>query len=188
MATTLAPPVYAGRRYTFDEIRPLVETCDWRIELLDGHLLVSPPGTSWHQTLCWRLSTALGMYAVPRRLGRPFSPGYIVYPPGVEFQPDVLVTPWAVQLLPWREMTEWLLAVEVLSHTTREVDLGSKRSCYMDLGVQELWLVDPDIRRVTVVRRDAEDVHFEAPALLTWHPSRAFPPLTIDLTTLFADN
>lgn len=186
-APTRRPP-FTGRCYTVDEIEELFPE-DWslRVELLDGHLLVSPMGSSWHQKLCVRLSTALETYAIPSRLAHVFSPGCIIYPPGVEFQPDVLVTPWTPRVLPWRDMTEWWLAIEIMSPTNRCVDLGSKRSCYVELGLRELWLIDPDAMRVTVVRPGATDVHFERPATLNWQPSPAMMPLVIDLAALFAD-
>lgn len=188
MATATRRPPFTGRLYTVDEIEGLFPE-DWRlrVELLDGHLLVSPFGSSWHQKLCMRLATALEPYAVPSRLAHVFASGCIIYPPGVEFQPDVLVTPWTPRVLPWREMNEWWLAVEILSPTNRDVDLGSKRSCYLEMGVRELWLVDPDARRVTVARPDATDVHLDPPATLSWQPSPAIAPLVIDLEALFAD-
>ena len=38
--------------------------------------------------------------------------------------------------------------LEVLSGTTADVDLGPKRAVYATMGVRELWLFDPDGRRV----------------------------------------
>lgn len=189
MATTFSRPPFEGQRYTVDEIEELFPK-DWhlRVELLDGHLLVSPSGSSWHQTLCMRLARALDSYAAPIRAARVFSPGAIIIPPGIEFQPDVLATPWTPHLLPWREMTEWWLAAEVLSPTNRDVDLGSKRSCYLELGVQEVWLVDPDAPSVTVARRGATDIQLKPPASLIWQPVPAIAPLTIDLVGLFGDD
>jgi Uma2 family endonuclease len=188
MATAFSCPPFAGRRYTIDEIDQLFARSDLRVELLDGHLLVSPSPSSRHQALCERLCTTLSLYATPMRLGRVFSPGTILYQQSVEFQPDVLVTPWSRRVLPWREVTEWWLAVEVLSHSTREIDLGSKRSCYLQMGVKELWLVDPDAPRISVVRPGLADTLVEPPAMLTWQPWPPLaPPLTIDLAELFAD-
>ena len=42
--------------------------------------------------------------------------------------------------------------VEVLSSSTRRIDLGTKRLAYQDAGVPAYWLVDPDIPSVTVLR------------------------------------
>jgi Uma2 family endonuclease len=187
MATITRRPPFTGRRYTVDEVDALFATSFLRVELLDGHLLVSPSATSWHQTLGFRLAQALASYVHPLQLGRVFNPGTIVVPPGLEFQPDVLVTQWSLRIRPWREYTAWWLVVEVLSPSNRDVDFGSKRSCYLELGVRELWLVDPDAPRVTVVRPDAPDTHIEPPATLVWQPSPTIAPLVIDLGTLFAD-
>ena len=46
------------------------------------------------------------------------------------------------------------LIAEVLAPSTRANDLGVKRDLYMQSGVRELWLVDPDARTVTRVRPD----------------------------------
>ncbi len=43
------------------------------------------------------------------------------------------------------------LVVEVLSPSTRANDLGVKRELYMDSGVREVWLVDPDPHTITRV-------------------------------------
>ena len=48
------------------------------------------------------------------------------------------------------------LVVEVLSPATRANDLGVKRDLYLDSGVSELWLADPDSRAITFLRSDSE--------------------------------
>jgi len=45
----------------------------------------------------------------------------------------------------------------VLSPSTRANDEGIKREVYLDSGVRELWLVDPEVRSVTRVRPDGPD-------------------------------
>jgi Uma2 family endonuclease len=49
------------------------------------------------------------------------------------------------------------LVVEVLSESTREVDLGRKLHAYGRHGVGEYWVVDPDANTVEVFRREGED-------------------------------
>jgi Uma2 family endonuclease len=49
------------------------------------------------------------------------------------------------------------LVVEVLSPSTRANDEGIKRELYMDSGVRQLWLVDPDAHTITRVSPDAPD-------------------------------
>ena len=48
-----------------------------------------------------------------------------------------------------------LLAVEVLSPSTRHIDLGSKRLVYEAAEVPAYWLVDPEVPGLTVLELDA---------------------------------
>ena len=48
-----------------------------------------------------------------------------------------------------------LLAIEVLSPSTRRIDLGSKRLAYEAAGLPAYWLVDPDVPSLTVLELDA---------------------------------
>jgi Uma2 family endonuclease len=48
------------------------------------------------------------------------------------------------------------LAVEVLSPSTRNVDLLRKRVDYARVGVRELWLINPDEPTAFVLRPPAE--------------------------------
>ena len=49
------------------------------------------------------------------------------------------------------------LVAEVLSPATRTNDLGPKRNYYLDVGVRELWLVDPAERTLVRVRPATAD-------------------------------
>jgi Uma2 family endonuclease len=46
------------------------------------------------------------------------------------------------------------LVVEVLSEATRGRDLVVKRALYLELGVSEYWIVDPDRRSIEFCRSD----------------------------------
>lgn len=50
------------------------------------------------------------------------------------------------------------IAVEVLSPSTRGKDLGVKRARYEQLGLPELWVIDPKTVTATIWRRSAPDV------------------------------
>jgi Uma2 family endonuclease len=45
------------------------------------------------------------------------------------------------------------LVVEILSPGTRRRDKGRKRAVYDREGVREYWIVDPEVRSITVLRR-----------------------------------
>ncbi len=78
------------------------------------------------------------------------------------------------------------LVVEVLSPSTRAVDLVRKAALYARIGVPEYWTVDPDAPelRIRVLREGRyEDVAPEGGLLR----STVLPNLVIDPAALFAD-
>jgi Uma2 family endonuclease len=115
------------------------------------------------------------------------SPADIELEPESVRQPDVFVLPnaeWkriAHEGFPAREL---LLAVEVLSPSTADVDRTDKRALFQQY-VSEYWVVDVDAR--IVERWRPQDTK---PEMLTerlaWHPLGAPEPLVVDLIALFA--
>jgi len=77
------------------------------------------------------------------------------------------------------------LIVEVLSPSTASHDLDEKMHCYLQAGVQEYWIINPDSRTVKrhVLDRDSYIVQFfdETDTLA----SPAFPGLEIPLSEIF---
>lgn len=55
------------------------------------------------------------------------------------------------------------LVVEVSNESNRDVDLETKRAEYARAGIPEYWIVDPELRKVTVLALDgsAYRVHAE---------------------------
>jgi Uma2 family endonuclease len=124
-----------------------------RYELLDGTLLVTPAPNLNHQRCVGSL------YALLRN-ARQSGHTVLVAPLDVRLshitvlEPDVLVARRA-DLTPARLEGPPLLAVEVLSPSTRRIDLGSKRLAYEAAGVPAYWLVDPEVPSLTVLELDA---------------------------------
>ena len=50
------------------------------------------------------------------------------------------------------------LIVEILSPTTKKKDMSIKLAKYIEAGVREYWIVDPDNRRIIVHNREQEDI------------------------------
>ena len=120
-----------------------------RYELIDGVLLVSPAPRTPHQLMVGGLYVAL-------RASRPadmhvlLAPYDVVLADDTVLQPDLLVAPRAMftdRDLPGAP----LLAVEVLSPSTRRIDLLLKRDRLQSAGVPSYWICDPDEPSVTVL-------------------------------------
>ena len=124
-----------------------------RYELLDGTLLVTPAPSEAHQICVGSLLVLLygarqpGLQVLPARFDVRLSRITVL-------EPDVLVARKS-DLTPARLEGPPLLAVEVLSPSTRRLDLGTKRLAYEAAGVPAYWLVDPDVPSLTVLELDA---------------------------------
>ena len=158
-----------------------------RHELLDGALLVTPLGSSRHQSLCLAIGALLRDYVRRERLGVAFAPGRVIVDDRTALEPDVLVIPGppGTATSAWESHAAPLLAVEVLSPSTRSFDHIQKRAAYLRRGAAEYWVVDADARSVTVVRLETPDARVAG--TLRWLPNGAAEALVIDLPTLFDD-
>lgn len=117
-----------------------------RYELVDGMLLVSPAPRLAHQraqhALCMLLTPL-----VPEGFELLMAP--VDYQPTNRrsLQPDLLVFPQAGPDAT-AVTTPLLLAVEIVSPSSRSVDLLLKRGLYEEAGVAHYWVVDPEHREV----------------------------------------
>jgi Uma2 family endonuclease len=149
-AMTATSPLPYGRPLTRDDLAAYVADRPddgHRYELLDGVLVVSPAPRPRHQQAVLELAVML-------REGCPHGMQVFVAPFAVglgdrtEVQPDVLVARTA-DLTDVDLPTAPVLAVEVLSPSTRWVDLGPKRALLESAGCEHYWVVDVEAPRVT---------------------------------------
>jgi len=165
-----------------------------RHELIDGEHVVSPSPTTAHQTISLNLVRLLLPYLGRRRSGR------LLYAPfDVKLSMFTVLVPDLVYFTAERfarvvnekhATAAPDLAVEILSPGTRRRDKGRKRAVYDREGVQEYWIVDPDARSVTALRRpragggltDVATTTAEAGDVLE---SPLFPGLRIPLRDVF---
>jgi Uma2 family endonuclease len=138
-----------GRPLTRADLESLPTDDGHRYELIDGVLLVSPGPRHGHQTVLGNLHLLMRQ-SCPVHLQVLFAPFAVALSEDTEVQPDLLVAPrsqFTDRELPGAP----LLAVEVLSPSTRRVDLLLKRDRFQSAGVPSYWLVDPDEPAVTVL-------------------------------------
>ncbi|WP_256837821.1 Uma2 family endonuclease [Ornithinimicrobium faecis] len=114
-----------------------------RYELIDGSLIVTPSPSRTHQRVVTRLAMLLGQTnPEPARFE------VLVAPLDVRLSELTTVQPDAVVLLDDDDPVP-LLALEVLSPSTRHFDVGLKRSRYASAGIAHFWVVDPDAPSLT---------------------------------------
>lgn len=157
-----------------------------RYETVYGELLVTPAPRAWHQEVLARLVWALRTYLIEQGGGHVFSsPADISWGPDTLVQPDAFVVPVEdARTMDWTRMRRLLLAVEVLSPSSRRADRFAKRRLYQEKGVPTYWVVEPDAGYVEVWSPDQRFPVIEEHRLV-WRPEGARDALVLDLQDLF---
>lgn len=146
---TTTPGLPFGRPLTCEDLEAFVEgrpDDGHRYELVDGTLIVTPAPSDAHQTVSGELAALLrrGCPDGMKMLSAPFA---VVLAADTELHPDLLVArseDFTHRNLP----TAPVLAVEILSPSTRRVDLLLKRDRLQSAGCPHYWVVDPFEPRV----------------------------------------
>ncbi|MDR7364433.1 Uma2 family endonuclease [Marmoricola bigeumensis] len=118
-----------------------------RYELLDGALIVTPSPVPRHQLASSRLQGLL-IAACPDDLVVLSAPCDVVLADDTVLQPDLLVTDRA-SVVANRKVTAPVLVVEILSPSTRMLDLHTKRARFELSGIASYWVVDPTTPSLT---------------------------------------
>jgi Uma2 family endonuclease len=126
-------------------------------ELLDGMLLVTPAPVPLHQRAVSRLLILLHASCPPELEIFPAPLDWRPHPK-TSLQPDLLIIRRA-DFDPYRLTPDLLLAVEVLSPSTRRKDRLLKRSAHEDGGIASYWIVDP--QEPSILALDLMDGRFE---------------------------
>jgi Uma2 family endonuclease len=114
-----------------------------RYELIDGVLIVTPAPVWMHQRVVSNVVFLLRL-ACPDDLEVLFAPFDVALTDDTVMQPDVLVARRSDYSRRGLERTAPVLAVEVLSPSTRRIDLMLKWSRFEAAGCASYWVVDPD--------------------------------------------
>jgi Uma2 family endonuclease len=160
-----------------------------RYEVIDGELLVTPSPAKVHQRAVGELHFLLLPYAKMVGIDLLLSPSDVRFSERRLVQPDLYASPRLPDgRLPERfaDVGVLLLAVEVLSTSTRRTDQFKKRALYQDEKVQDYWIVDTDTRTIehwTPLATEPE----VATHTLQWQPVTAHAPLVIDVVRYFRE-
>jgi Uma2 family endonuclease len=177
------PMATTTKRWTLEEVHSLPDDGN-KYELVRGELFVTPPPTDSHETILARLTAILTPYVAANGLGLVYHPRAVMRFEGSEVEPDLMVRqPHSGPDTSWDAAPTPILVAEVLSGSTRRRDREQKRSLYMDAGVAEYWLVDPERLTITSVRPGEADR--VASNQLSWMPRGVKEPVTIELSRVF---
>ena len=173
------------RRWTRADLERMPENGK-RYEVLDGELLVTPAAARAHQLIASRLHGPLWLYATKHGLGDVYSYGKVLFG-GNELLPDVQVmrrVAGSELELDWETEPATLLAVEILSPSTKRRDLTVKRDAYQRVGIPVYWIVDPVKREVLVYSGDAAEPEVVT-SVLRWQPRVDLPALELSVEAIF---
>jgi Uma2 family endonuclease len=149
-----------------------------RYELVDGTLIVTPAPSVRHQRVAFRLARLLDDHCAKDALVL-MAPFAVLLAEDTELRPDVLVArraDFTARNLP----TAPLLAVEVLSPSTRLVDLNLKRARFEAAGCPSYWTVDPEALELTAWEL-TDGVYGEVAHVAGDQVFRATAPCTVEV-------
>lgn len=144
---TVMATMPVSRPLTIEDFEAIRDAADdgHRYELVDGSLVVTPSPSWSHQVVSIQLiRVLLGSNPEPDRLVVLHAPLDVQLAEDSVVQPDLMVFDTDDE-----QPRRPLLAVEILSPSTRHIDIGLKWSRYAAAGIQHYWVVDPDEPSVT---------------------------------------
>src|SRR5262245_1672259 len=139
VSTTETTGLPFSRPLTYDDLATMPDD-GHRYELIDGVLIVSPAPIPVHQRAVGNLYLALRA-ACPDDLEVFLSPFDVVITNDTVLEPDMLVAR-VEDVGPKNLPGVPVLAVEVLSPSTRRFDLMLKRSRLESAGCEHYWVID----------------------------------------------
>ena len=162
-----------------------------RHEVIDGDHYVTPAPKTKHQKVSFNLTVAMGSFVKQQGLGLVLAaPSDVILSDENVVQPDLLFVSTARASIVTEDNIRGApdLVVEIISETTRKKDEVTKRKLYERFGVQEYWVVDPELETVKIFRRAqqgysrAVELSKEANDILT---TKLLAGLNLALTEIF---
>jgi Uma2 family endonuclease len=149
-------PSDSGVKLTYDDYVQFPEDGQ-RHELIDGEHFVTLTPNRKHQSISVNLTGMIWSYLQQHPVGRIFAAPFDVILSNFDVvEPDLLYL--SRQRLAEIETSPWVrgapnLVVEIGSPSTRKRDATIKRRLYERFGVEEYWIVDPELDTIQVYRR-----------------------------------
>jgi Uma2 family endonuclease len=181
-----------GVKLTYDDFL-LFPDDGKRHELIDGEHYVTPSPSRKHQAIVWNLAGIIAPYLESHPVGRAFTaPFDVVFSQFDVVEPDLLfisnarldvLTAKNVQGVP-------NLVVEIGSPSTRQRDEITKRKLYERFGVEQYWVIDPELETIAVYGLVGERYQRVLELGVERNDTLAtplFPHLTLPLHQIFKD-
>ena len=180
MLTVTHRPLTYHDYYTLPEHGP-------RYQLVEGELHMAPAPNRFHQEISRNLGFLILKHLEAHPVGKIFDAPFDVQLTDVNvYQPDIIFLRREHYPLQTVQGITGApdLVVEILSPKTAFLDLGVKREIYARCGVAELWIIDPEIRRISVYRLKE---NAETPAVVCGPGESITTPLIPELVVALDD-
>ena len=161
-----------------------------RHEIIDGEHYVTPSPNLKHQSVSANLLGLLWIHLKRHPVGSVFAaPFDVVFSDLDVVEPDLLyVSQERLEVLTRQHVRGAPdLVVEILSPGTRRTDEITKRKLYERFGVQEYWVVDPELDAIKVYRRDEANAFARVKELSAEAGGVLTTPLLPDWSTPLSD-
>ncbi len=175
------------KRATVEDYEHLPEGAPY--QLIAGELIMSPSPSFFHQRIQYRLANVLGNFVERNKLGILVgSPLDVYFSEENIYQPDLIFIradrAHGIRKDKLRVIPD--LVIEVLSPSTAYYDFTRKKEMYCTHGVEEYWIIDPEMETVEIMLKRGEIYQTEAilkkPALLE---SAMFPGFSMKIEDVF---
>ena len=130
-----------------------------RHEIIEGDHYVTPAPRTKHQRVSANLATPMVFFAKTRRLGLVLTaPSDVILSDENIVQPDLLFVSTARAAIVTEDNIQGApdLIVELISASSRKMDEVTKRKLYERYGVQEYWIVDPELETVKIFKLEQQ--------------------------------
>jgi Uma2 family endonuclease len=163
-----------------------------RWELVDGELVEATLATEHSANISATVVGLVGAFVRAHRLGRIYNAegGFVLFPDRATVRaPDVAFV--RADRVPRGEARKHFarlapdLVVEVLSPSDRPSEVVAKLEMYQEAGVPLIWLVDPEVKAVTVIATGKATSVLKADDALDG--GEVLPGFTVPVAEIFAE-
>lgn len=132
-------------RINFEEFCNLIQD-DQKAHLINGVMIIEPPGSYSHEELFGFLLVILRGYVSSKKLGIILGSRFLIrFSDYTGFEPDLLFVSNSRRHIIKEQHVEGApdAIIEIISPSSRHLDQVEKKNYYAEFGVKEYWLIDP---------------------------------------------
>jgi Uma2 family endonuclease len=158
-------------------------------QLIEGEIYMSPSPNWFHQQILTNIARILLRYLDKKPIGEVYFAPFDTYLTDLNvYQPDLLFVSHKRKSVLKEDGVDGApdFVVEILSPRTAKYDRGAKRDIYGRTGVQELWIVDPELKTMQVFRfAESTDAPVATYGIKQKFASPVFPGLSVSVADIF---